>query len=211
MQVNLLLFANGAASNFSPKQLLAAAEIPGAAVSSADAIWLWIAFVIGIVALVGALLFARSVIGSDTGTPAMQEIAAAIREGAEAFLSRQYKAIAWMALLLAIVLYAGYRVYPPTSSLALKVVFSFLVGAACSGISGFTGMFVSIRANLRTAAAARKSLPAALRLALHGGAVTGLIVVGLALLGISSLFLLFGGLQHPQAVPYQLVGFGFGA
>ncbi len=211
MQVDLLLFAHGAASTFSPKHLLAAAEITGAAVSSADAMWLWIAFAIGVVALIGALLFARSVIGSDTGTHAMQEIAAAIREGAEAFLARQYKAIAWMALLLAIVLYVGYRAYPPTSSLALKVVFSFLVGAACSGISGFTGMFVSIRANLRTAAAARTSLSAALRLALHGGAVTGLIVVGLALLGISSLFLLFGGLQHPQTVPYQLVGFGFGA
>ncbi len=211
MQLDLLLFASGAAPIFSPQHLLATAEIPVTTVSSADALWLWIAFAIGIVALIGALLFARSVIGSDSGTAAMQEIAAAIREGAEAFLARQYKAIGWMAVILAVVLYAGYRAYPPTAAMALKVVFSFLVGAACSGISGFTGMFVSIRANLRTAAAARTSLSAALRLALHGGAVTGLIVVGLALLGISTLFLLFGGLQNPQTVPYQLVGFGFGA
>jgi len=141
----------------------------------------------------------------------MQEIAAAIREGAQAFMGRQYKTIAIMAVVLAALLYAGYHFYPLTAPLASKVVFSFLVGAACSGISGYTGMFVSIRANLRTAAAARSSMGGALKLALRGGAVTGLIVVGLALLGISLLFLLFGGLKNPQAVPYQLVGFGFGA
>uniref|UniRef100_E6QHT9 Pyrophosphate-energized proton pump (Pyrophosphate-energized inorganic pyrophosphatase) (H(+)-PPase) (Membrane-bound proton-translocating pyrophosphatase) n=1 Tax=mine drainage metagenome TaxID=410659 RepID=E6QHT9_9ZZZZ len=176
-----------------------------------DDIYLWIAFAVGILALLSALLFARSVLGADKGTPAMQEIAAAIREGAEAFMARQYKTIALMAVVLAAVLYVGYRAYPPSAPMAVKVVFSFLVGAACSGISGYTGMFVSIRANLRTAAAARASLPAALKLALRGGAVTGLIVVGLALLGISTLFLLFGGLRNPQAVPFQLVGFSFGA
>ena len=85
----------------------------------------------------------------------MQQIASAIREGAEAFMARQYKTIAIMAVVLAAVLYAGYRMYAPTAPVALRVVFSFLVGAACSGISGYTGMFVSIRANLRTAAAAR--------------------------------------------------------
>jgi len=188
----------------------AAAPIP---VSSANdgTIYLWIALGAGVLALVAALLFARSVLASDQGTPEMQEIAASIREGAEAFMARQYKTIAIMAVVLAAILYAGYRFYPLTAPLATKVVISFLIGAACSGISGYTGMFVSIRANLRTAAAARSSLGGALTLALHGGAVTGLIVVGLALLGIGLLFFLFGGLQNPQAVPYQLVGFGFGA
>jgi K(+)-stimulated pyrophosphate-energized sodium pump len=180
-------------------------------VSGNDTLYLWIAIAAGVLALVAALLFARSVLASDQGTPEMQHIASAIREGAQAFMGRQYKTIAIMAVVLAAILYAGYRIYPLTAPLATKVVFSFLVGAACSGISGYTGMFVSIRANLRTAAAARTSLAGALKLALHGGAVTGLIVVGLALLGISSLFLLFGGLDNPQAVPYQLVGFGFGA
>jgi len=182
--------------------------------ASGDAVYLWIAVAAGVVALAAALLFARSVLSADTGTPAMQEIAAAIREGAEAFMGRQYKTIAIMAVVLAAVLYGGYWLYLPTRHLALRVVFSFLVGAACSGISGYTGMFVSIRANLRTAAAARTSLMKSLKLALHGGAVTGLIVVGLALLGISLLFIMFGGLGDPEmvkAAPYQLVGFGFGA
>ncbi len=179
--------------------------------ASDGTIYLWIAIGAGILSLVAALLFARSVLASEQGTPEMQEIAASIREGAEAFMGRQYKTIAIMAVVLAAILYAGYRFYPLTAPLATKVVISFLIGAACSGISGYTGMFVSIRANLRTAAAARTSLGGALKLALHGGAVTGLIVVGLALLGIGTLFLAFGGLQNPQAVPYQLVGFGFGA
>ena len=190
-----------------------AAPLDGSAASS-DTLYLWIALAAGVIALAAALLFARSVLSADTGTAEMQQIASAIREGAEAFMARQYKTIAIMAVVLAGVLYAGYMMYGPTAPVALKVVFSFLVGAACSGISGYTGMFVSIRANLRTAAAARTSMAGALRLALRGGAVTGLIVVGLALLGIGLLFLLFGGLDSPaaaQAVPYQLVGFGFGA
>ena len=190
-----------------------AAPLDGSA-SSSDTLYLWIALAAGVIALAAALLFARSVLSADTGTAEMQHIAAAIREGAEAFMARQYKTIAIMAVVLAGVLYAGYMMYGPTAPVALKVVFSFLVGAACSGISGYTGMFVSIRANLRTAAAARTSMAGALRLALRGGAVTGLIVVGLALLGIGLLFLLFGGLDSAaaaQAVPYQLVGFGFGA
>jgi K(+)-stimulated pyrophosphate-energized sodium pump len=181
-------------------------------VSSNDEKYLWIAIAAGILALAAALLFARSVLASDQGTPEMQHIASAIREGAQAFMARQYKTIAIMAVVLAGVLYVGYRIYPLTAPLATKVVFSFLVGAACSGISGYTGMFVSIRANLRVAAAARTSLSQSLKLALHGGAVTGLIVIGLALLGISLLFLAFGGIgAHPEQVPYQLVGFGFGA
>jgi K(+)-stimulated pyrophosphate-energized sodium pump len=191
--------------------LAAQSESMAGSASGNDTIYLWIAIAAGVVALVAALIFARSVLSSDQGTPEMQEIASAIREGAQAFMGRQYKTIAIMAVVLAAILYAGYRAYPLTAPLAMKVVFGFLVGAACSGISGYTGMFVSIRANLRTAAAARTSLSAALKISLRGGAVTGLIVVGLALLGIGGLFLAFGGLTDPKAVPYQLVGFGFGA
>ncbi|HTJ29131.1 MAG TPA: sodium/proton-translocating pyrophosphatase, partial [Acidobacteriaceae bacterium] len=191
--------------------LLAMIQAPTEGVSNGDTIYVWIALAAGVLALVAALFFARSVLKADQGTKEMQEIAGAIREGAEAFMGRQYKTIAMMAVVIAVVLFAGYWMYTPTRPQAVKVVISFLIGAACSGISGYTGMFVSIRANLRTAAAARTSLGQSLKLALHGGAVTGLIVVGLALLGISSLFLLFGGLQNPKAVVYQLVGFGFGA
>jgi K(+)-stimulated pyrophosphate-energized sodium pump len=174
-------------------------------------LYLWIALGVGVLALVAALLLARAVIASDTGTAEMQSISNAIREGAEAFLRRQYKTIGAIALVLAVVVFVGYRMSPRTSPFALKTVVSFLVGAVCSGLAGFTGMYCSIRANIRTASAARTSLNKALQMALRGGAVTGLVVVALSLLGVGSLFLFFGGLQNPQAVPYQLVGFGFGA
>jgi K(+)-stimulated pyrophosphate-energized sodium pump len=174
-------------------------------------IYLWIALGVGVLALVAALMLARAVIASDTGTPEMRAISDAIREGAEAFLRRQYKTIGAIALVLAVVVFVGYKLSPRTSPYALKTVVSFLVGAVCSGLAGFTGMYCSIRANIRTASAARTSLNKALQMALRGGAVTGLVVVALSLLGVGVLFLFFGGLEHPQAVPYQLVGFGFGA
>jgi len=174
-------------------------------------IYLWIAMGVGVVALLAAWLLARSVLANDTGTAEMQVISNAIREGAEAFLKRQYRTIGILAAVLAVVVFVGYHLSPRTAPFALKTVISFLVGAVCSGLAGFTGMYVSIRANIRTASAARTSLNKALQMALRGGAVTGLVVVALSLLGVGALFLFFGGLEHPQAVPYQLVGFGFGA
>jgi K(+)-stimulated pyrophosphate-energized sodium pump len=174
-------------------------------------IYLWIAIAVAVLALVFALVLARGVIASDSGTPDMQAISNAIREGAEAFLKRQYQTIGAIALVLAVIVFIGYHLSPRTAPYAAKTVISFLVGAVCSGLAGFTGMYCSIRANIRAAAAARSSLDRALKMALRGGAVTGLVVVALSLLGVASLFLVFGGLDHPQAVPYQLVGFGFGA
>ncbi len=184
---------------------------PGTTVGDDGTVWIWIAMVTGVLALVAAFLLARSVIGSDTGTAEMQAISNAIREGAEAFLRRQYKTIGIIAAVLAVVVFFGYEMSPRTAPYALKTVISFLVGAICSGLAGFTGMYCSIRANIRTASAARTSLNRALQMALRGGAVTGLVVIALSLLGVGALFLFFGGLQNPQAVPYQLVGFGFGA
>jgi K(+)-stimulated pyrophosphate-energized sodium pump len=172
---------------------------------------LWIAMGVGVLALVAAGLLARAVIAMDTGTAEMRAISDAIREGAEAFLRRQYRTIGAIALVLAVVVFAGYHASPRTAPFALKTVVSFLVGAVCSGLAGFTGMYVSIRANIRTASAARTSLNKALQTALRGGAVTGLVVVALSLIGVGALFLFFGGLQDPTHVPYQLVGFGFGA
>ena len=179
--------------------------------SSDGRLYLWIAIAVALLALVFAFALARSVIASDSGTPDMQAISNAIREGAEAFLKRQYQTIGAIALILAVVVFVGYHLSPRTAPYAAKTVISFLVGAVCSGLAGFTGMYCSIRANIRAAAAARTSLDRALKMALRGGAVTGLVVVALSLLGVASLFLVFGGLDHPQAVPYQLVGFGFGA
>jgi K(+)-stimulated pyrophosphate-energized sodium pump len=172
---------------------------------------LWIAMGVGVLALVAAGLLAKAVIGMDTGTAEMRAISDAIREGAEAFLRRQYRTIGAIAAVLAVVVFVGYSLSPRTAPFATKTVVSFLVGAVCSGLAGFTGMYVSIRANIRTASAARSSLNKALQTALRGGAVTGLVVVALSLLGIGALFLFFGGLEDPTHVPYQLVGFGFGA
>src|SRR6201986_3052660 len=173
--------------------------------------FLWIALAAGVLGLVFAVFLSRSVLASDAGTPEMQVISNAIREGAEAFMSRQYTTIAALGVVLAIALFVGYKFSDFTAPLAGKVVISFLIGAICSGFSGYTGMFVSIRTNIRAASAARSSLGQALKIALHGGAVTGMVVISLSLLGVGVLFFLFGGLKDPQHVPYQLVGFGFGA
>ncbi len=183
----------------------------GSTAAPAGGIFLGIALAAGLLGLLAALLLTRSVLSCDSGTAEMRVISDAIREGAEAFMSSQYRAIAGIAVVLAIALFVGYRLSPFTAPHAVKVVISFLIGACCSGLSGYAGMFVSIRANIRSASAARTSLGKALRIALHGGAVTGLIVISLSTLGIGGLFLAFGGLRDPQHVPYQLVGFGFGA
>jgi K(+)-stimulated pyrophosphate-energized sodium pump len=194
-----------AASNFSFQ------DLPSTATQSSDTVWLWIALGVGVLALIAAFILARVVLAGDTGSADMRIISDAIREGAEAFLSRQYRSIGIMAVVLAIVIFLGYYFSPSTRAVAIPTVISFLVGAICSGLAGFTGMYVSIRANIRTAAAARNSLNGALQSALRGGAVTGLVVVALALIGIGVLFLSFGGLNNPQHVVYELVGFGFGA
>ncbi len=184
---------------------------PAAGDVSDGRVWIWIALTVGVLALFAALMLARKVIAADTGTAEMQIISNAIREGAEAFLRRQYRTIGAIAVVLAIVLFVGYNMSERTSANAWKTVVSFLVGAVCSALAGYTGMYCSIRANIRTASAARSSLNGALQMALRGGAVTGLVVVALSLLGVGVLFLFFGGLENPRAVPYQLVGFGFGA
>src|SRR3989442_1226161 len=172
--------------------------------------WVWFVMLVSAGSLLMAVLFTRQVLGADTGTAAMQEIAAAIKEGAEAFLRRQYSTIYMLSLALAAVIFFFY-LSSKGMTLAWKTTVAFAVGAICSGIAGFSGMFVSIRANLRAASAARSSLARALQLALRGGAVTGLSVVAMSLLGVGVLFLAFGGMKDPTSVPYQLVGFGFGA
>src|SRR5271154_4305263 len=183
----------------------------GQAPDASGNIFLWIALAVGFLSLLAAVVFARNVLANETGTPEMRLISDAIREGAEAFMKRQYSAIAILAVVIAVILYAGYYSSAYSRPFANKVVISFIIGAACSALSGYSGMFVSIRANIRVAAAARTSIGKALQTALRGGAVTGLVVVSLSLLGIGLLFLVFGGLDNPQQAPYQLVGFGFGA
>ncbi len=164
---------------------------------------------ISVLSLLIAAWLARWVLGADTGTADMQSISNAIKEGAEAFLRRQYLTIYMISAVVAVILYVLYARSDP--ALAWKTTVAFLTGAACSGFAGFMGMFVSIRANIRTASAVRTSLNRALQLALRGGAVSGLTVVAMSLLGVGLLFYFYGGLQNPEQVPDQIVGFGFGA
>ncbi|HWQ56056.1 MAG TPA: sodium-translocating pyrophosphatase [Bryobacteraceae bacterium] len=172
--------------------------------------YLYAVLLISVLALGVAAALAKYVIGHDTGTPEMRKISDAIRVGAEAFLRRQNRTIIGLAVLLAVVIFLGYM-YGKGMDLAVRMTISFVAGAACSLLAGFSGMWVSIRANIRVASAARTSLNKALQIALRGGAVTGLSVVSLSLLGVGLLFLLFGGLENPKVIPIQIVAFGFGA
>ena len=167
-------------------------------------------FLVSLCALTFAAYLARDVLQHASGTPAMQQIADAIREGAEAFLRRQYRTIGLMTMVLAIVMFVGYGVWSGWE-LSAKTTVAFLLGAGCSALSGYIGMYISIRANVRTAHAAQTSLGRALVIAFRGGAVSGVIVVALSLLGVGGLFYLYGGTVEPQKVPFLLVGYGFGA
>jgi K(+)-stimulated pyrophosphate-energized sodium pump len=161
-------------------------------------------------ALVVAGYLARYVLRQESGTPEMQSIADAIREGAEAFLRRQYRTIGLMTACLAVVMFVCYGL-GNSWELSAKTTFAFILGAACSALSGYIGMYISIRANVRTASAARTSLAQALVIAFRGGAVSGVVVVALSLLGVGGLFYLYGGEAEPQKVPFLIVGYGFGA
>ena len=181
-----------------------------------------ILFVIAIscLSLAFAVYLARWVLARDAGTPKMQEISNAIKEGAEAFLSRQNRTIILMSAVLAaliFVLYAYVRTPSPAdpvspTEMAFWTTLSFVLGALCSVIAGYVGMWVSIRANIRTASAVRSSLNDGLRIAMRGGAVSGLFVVAMSLLGVGGLYALLNALGHdPRKIPFTIVGYGFGA
>ncbi len=184
---------------------------------------IWVIPVAGLAAIAFALYLAWDVLRADRGTPAMQEIAGTIFEGAVAFIRRQYRTIGLLAIggglaIGAIIATVETRAVADTDifgmQLGLMTGVAFLVGAACSMASGIIGMFISVQANLRTAAAAQHSLVGAVRVALRGGAVSGFLVVALSLLGVYGIFSLFGGLGGGQATkdaPFLIVGFGFGA
>ncbi len=171
-----------------------------------------VVFGCSLLALLFAGYLARYVLSAETGTSGMQAISDAIREGANAFLARQYRTIAMLGILCAVAIFSLYLLISHQSfTLSLKIVGAFLIGAACSLIAGYIGMFISIRANIRTAGATATSVDKALKVALRGGAVSGLTIVAMSLLGVSSIFVLYGGLFNPTEVPLQIVGFGFGA
>ncbi len=153
----------------------------------------------GALAIFYAGFLAFKVLQLPEGTEKMKAISAAIREGSMAYLAQQYKVVAIFSVIIAAILYFA---------LNWQTAAGFLLGAFFSAAAGFIGMNISVRANCRTAFAARQGLNAALRTAFRGGAVTGMVVVGLGLLGVTSLFWYFGG--NTEAVKL-IIGFGFGA
>ena len=172
----------------------------------------------GIAAFATAAYLARYVMRQDAGSEKIREVAEAIREGARAFMKRQYTTIAIIAAALAVVFAAALGA--GNLVLGAKTAFAFALGSAFSAISGYIGMHISIRANQRCAAAAQSSYNAALKTALRGGAVSGLAIVAMSLLGVSLLYYLYGwgapttGVDAKRAqtdVILSMVGFGFGA
>ena len=179
-------------------------------------LYIVVPIVIGILAVAFAVYLANFVLRKDSGTPAMQKVADAIFKGAMAFLNRQYRTIAAFAIVaavvVALVLYLlGQGDQAAKFSLAWHTAIAFLIGALCSGAAGFIGMYVAVKSNSRTASAATRSLGEALMISLRGGAVSGFLVVSLSLLGVTGVFLAFGGLTNPAVAPSLIVGFGFGA
>jgi len=181
-----------------------------------DKTWLYICLFAGIVGIVSGLLLARNVLSFDQGTAKMKEIALAVQEGAQAFLARQFRAIALIIIPLAILIFfTATKVVRPDGSVALTFqqdglyrVICFLFGAAFSGLTGFIGMSIAVRGNVRTAAAAAQGggMKEALRVAFRTGAVTGMLCVGLGLVGATAIVLIF-----QNSATAVLIGFAFGA
>jgi K(+)-stimulated pyrophosphate-energized sodium pump len=167
---------------------------------------LWVIVLCGVLSIVYAIWATASVLKADAGNPRMQEIAAAVREGAQAYLRRQYTTIG----IVGVVIFALLAYF-----LGTLVAIGFLIGAILSGAAGFIGMNVSVRANVRTAQAATTSLAGGLELAFKAGAITGMLVAGLALLGVTIYFAyltqVMGLKANDRVVVDALVALGFGA
>jgi K(+)-stimulated pyrophosphate-energized sodium pump len=163
-----------------------------------------ISIVASIIAIAFGLGYAFWIYKLDTGTDAMRDIAEAIQDGAKAFLNRQYRSVSIVGLVLALFIYYF---------LGMKIALGFIIGAFLSGLAGFIGMNVSVNANIRTAQAASISMKDALDVSFRGGAVTGLLVVGLGLLGVSG-FYAFLQMTDPQQTVENvsaMVGLAFGS
>jgi K(+)-stimulated pyrophosphate-energized sodium pump len=158
----------------------------------------------GFLAIVYGALSIRWVLDQPSGNPRMREIAAAIQEGAAAYLNRQYTAIAIVGVILLIVIWVA---------LGFATALGFAIGAAFSALTGYIGMYISVRANVRTAQAARQGLNPALQVAFRGGAITGMLVVGLGLLGVAGYYTILVTI-YPDGSAKQLLlpllGLGFG-
>ncbi|MGB3025921.1 sodium-translocating pyrophosphatase [Paradevosia shaoguanensis] len=166
---------------------------------------LWLAVVCGGLSILYGIVTTRNLLAADAGSPRMQEISAAVREGAQAYLKRQYTTIGIVGVVIFILAWLLLGVYS---------AIGFLIGAVLSGAAGFIGMNVSVRANVRVAQAATKSLAGGLDLAFKSGAVTGMLVAGLGLLGVTVYFMILTGLGFEptsRTVIDSLVALSFGA
>jgi K(+)-stimulated pyrophosphate-energized sodium pump len=170
----------------------------------------WLIPVAGLIALGYAFLRAQWVTKQPVGTERMAEIAAAISEGARAFLRREYRVLIIFVVVVAVLLGIANAVQAESSWL---IAVSFVTGALCSGLAGFIGMTVATKANVRTTNAARDGLSPALNVAFAGGLVMGLAVVGLGVLGLSTLFIVYSGLEGwtITQVINVIAGFSLGA
>jgi len=164
----------------------------------------YFALACAVAAVAYGLVSAQWILGLPQGNDRMRQIAAAIQEGASAYMKRQYTIIAVVGVVMFIALFA---------TLGAKTAIGFAIGALFSGLTGFIGMFVSVRANVRTTEAAKSGIHKALNVAFKGGAITGMLVVGLGLLGVAGYYMVLQKLM-PEApvkeVVSQLVGLGFG-
>ena len=167
-----------------------------------DELALWLAMGAGVLAVLYGLISVQWIIKQPAGNERMQSIAQAIQEGANAYMNRQYLAISVVGGVLFVALLL---------SLGMNTAIGFAVGAIFSGLTGYIGMFVSVRANVRTAEAATHGVNPALRIAFRGGAITGMLVVGLGLFGVAGYYYVLTkmGVSTEETI-HALVGLAFG-